>query len=132
MAAEVTVNVHRHTANADPHATGKVTAQSTADAGKLLTFPLPGKVTLPKGEWFATPQIDGDWGEPRLLSIGDQSQTIDLNTYPLARLTARRPVMRLETRPAWPLDWRRGSRWRPPAMPLAPWLALARRAQAPT
>src|SRR2546429_8843882 len=88
-AAEVTVNVHRHTANADPHTTGKVMAQSAADPGKSLTFSLPSKVTLPKGEWFATPQIDGDWGEPRLLSIGDQPQTVELNTYPLARLTAK-------------------------------------------
>src|SRR5947207_1209134 len=85
-AAEVTVQVQRHRARAEAQVAGKVTAQNATDPVKSLVFDIPGKLNLPNGEWFVTAQISGDWGEPRLVSVTDQPQIIELNTYPLARL----------------------------------------------
>lgn len=69
---------------------GTVTARDVADSSRSLTFALPATaISLPPGEWFLSAQIDGDWSEQRLVTVHEASQTTDLNTFPLARLTAR-------------------------------------------
>ena len=82
-AADVVIHVHRHEQGAIAALTGTVTAQSVANPSRSLTFPLPA------ADWFLSAHIADDWSEPRLVSVHDPSQTADLNTFPLARVTAR-------------------------------------------
>jgi hypothetical protein len=88
-AAVVTVHVHRHGAVSELKVAGRITAQSIGEPHQTLEFPLPAEsISLPAGDWFLSAHIDGDWSEPRLVSVRDASQVADLHNYPLARLTA--------------------------------------------
>jgi hypothetical protein len=86
-AAVLAIHVHRHGARAE--VIGTVVAQSVTDSSRTVTFPLSTSISLPAGDWFLSAHIDGDWSEPRLVSVSDEVQTVDLDTFPLARLTAR-------------------------------------------
>ncbi|MEA2336338.1 MAG: hypothetical protein QOE82_345 [Thermoanaerobaculia bacterium] len=87
-AAEVSIRVDRHGANGGFK--GTVVAQSANDSSRSLTFALPAaSISLPPGDWFLTPHSDGDWSEPRLVIVSAESQSVVLNSYPLARVTAR-------------------------------------------
>jgi hypothetical protein len=89
-AAVVDVHLYRHGTNPGAKLTGTLTAQSVSDARQVLEFSLPAEsISLPSGDWFLTAQIKGDWGERRLVSVRDATQTAELHTYPLALLTAR-------------------------------------------
>lgn len=89
-AADVVIHVHRHEQGATTPLTGTVTAQSVVDPSRVLTFPLPAAaISLTPGDWFLSAHIAGDWSEVRLVSIHDTPQTADLNTFPLALMTAR-------------------------------------------
>jgi hypothetical protein len=89
-AADVVIHVHRHGQVATTVSSGTVTAQSAVDPSRSLTFALPAAaISLPPGDWFLSAHIDGDWSEPRLVSVHEASQTADLNTFPPARVAAR-------------------------------------------
>ena len=89
QAADVVVHVHRHDQVAMVTMAGTVTARSVTDSSRSLSFPLQASISLPRGDWFLSAQIDGDWSEPRLVSVLESTQTVELHTFPLARLTAR-------------------------------------------
>jgi hypothetical protein len=87
MAAEVSIHLDRHAAAGA--ASGTLTARSASDSSRSLTFALPAaSISLPAGDWFLATHIDGDWSEPRLITVRDEPQNIVLNGYPLARVTA--------------------------------------------
>jgi hypothetical protein len=89
-AADVVVHVHRHVQDDSAAIKGTVIAESVSDAGRSLSFPFPSPfISLPPGDWFLSARLPGDWSEPRLFSIREGPTVADLNTYPLARLTAR-------------------------------------------
>jgi hypothetical protein len=86
----VTLNLRRHGAAPGLAVTGTVTAQPVTGQGPALTFPLPAAAfPLPPGDWFLSVHIDGEWSEQRLVSIAGTPQTVDLDTFPLARVTAK-------------------------------------------
>jgi hypothetical protein len=87
-AADVVVHIHRHGQRAGATTTGTVTAQSVGEPGRSLAFALPAAISLSPGDWFLSANIDGDWSEQSLVSVQAASQTIELNTFPLALLTA--------------------------------------------
>jgi hypothetical protein len=88
--AEIMIHLHHHGSSPGVKTTGTVTAQNVVDSSRPLVFGLPAKsISLPPGDWFLSAHIDGEWSEPRLVSVRDTPQTADLSTYPLARLTAR-------------------------------------------
>gem|GEM_PF-1716868 len=90
QAAEIAIHLHRHGATTGAKVTGTITAQSVVDPSRPLVFELPAEsISLPPGDWFLSARIDGDWSEPRLVTVRDEVQAADLNTYPLARVTAR-------------------------------------------
>ena len=87
---EIAIHLHRHGISPGAKLTGSVSAQSVVDSSRPLAFGLPAKsISLPPGDWFLSAHIDGEWSEPRLVTVRDASLTADLNTYPLARVTAR-------------------------------------------
>src|SRR4051794_6279257 len=89
-AADVAVHIHRHLQGDSAPIKGMVIAESVSDAGRSLSFPFPSMfISLPPGDWFLSARLPGDWSEPRLVSIHEGPMVADLNTYPLARITAR-------------------------------------------
>jgi hypothetical protein len=90
LGADVAIHLHRHGGNPSAEVTGTITAQSVVDSGRPIVFRLPAaSIPLTPGDWFLSAHIDGEWSEPRLVPVHDSPQTVDLNTFPLARLTAR-------------------------------------------
>ncbi len=86
----ITVTINRHRPGPATAVTGTISARSVANPGQPLAFALPlSAIPLPPGEWFVAAHIDGDWSEPRLLSIGEGEQSAVLDTFPMAQLTAR-------------------------------------------
>jgi hypothetical protein len=82
------INLHRH--GASGASSGTLTAQNVVDPDRTLTFSLPASsIALAPGDWFLSAHLDGDWSEPRLVSVTGDAQAIDLDTFPLAKLTAR-------------------------------------------
>jgi hypothetical protein len=87
-AAVLAIHVHRHGTDARA-AAGTVVAQSVADSSRTFAFPLTApSISLSSGDWFLSARIDGEWSEPRLVTVRGETQTVDLDTFPLARLTA--------------------------------------------
>jgi hypothetical protein len=89
-ASNIAIHLHRQGTAADAKAVGTLTARNVADSGRSLEFALPAaSIALPPGDWFLSAHLAGQWSEPRLVSVRDDAQSTDLNTFPLARLTAR-------------------------------------------
>jgi hypothetical protein len=89
-ATDVGIHVHHHPQGDGAPMKGIVVAESVSEADRSLTFPLPASsVSLPPGDWFLSARVPDAWSEPRLVSVHETPLVADLNTYPLARVTAR-------------------------------------------
>jgi hypothetical protein len=89
-AVEVAVHLRRGGQSSQPAFTGLLIAESASESGPRLTIPLPvDSITLTPGDWFVSARIEGEWSERRLVSVHEDPQSVELQTVPLAQLTAR-------------------------------------------
>jgi hypothetical protein len=93
-AADIAVHINRHRPNTTTSQAviGTIVAHSVNDSVPPREFAgRDGSISLPPGDWFLSARFADDWSEDRLVTVGGgaEQQTIELDTYPLARLAAR-------------------------------------------